>query len=278
MKIAFQGNRADVRRLTNRLAGMLSGREPDSLGIGRWYLIAMGFGALSDIKDAFIEKSRGGTDEMGIKWPPLSNSYLAYQRRFGAGEQAKLKKAAGLGAGHRYAPGNNKGLLTAEQLKRWNKLYATYFNRLLLSLPEPLAKTRAAQFAWVDLKKEGAKTKLDVFGNRQVEILRDTGILFNSLSPGVMSRSDPQSSSYQKPSKEGGEDQVFELQAGGVTVGTSVPYAAVHNFGHPSKPKMPKRQFIPEADQIPDSWWERWLGIATKGFDVAAAQLFKRAG
>ena len=30
----------------------------------------------------------------------------------------------------------------------------------------------------------GAKTKVEVLGGRQVEILRDTGVLFNSLSPG----------------------------------------------------------------------------------------------
>lgn len=270
MKLAFHGNRADVRRLTNRLAGMLSGREPDTLGIGRGYLTAIGFGALSDIKDAFVQKSRGGTDEMGVKWPPLTREYLAYGRRFGPGEQAGLKADAGLGRANRLAPGNRKGLLTAEQLKRWKKLYATYLNRLLLSLPERQAKARAAQFAWADLKREGAKTKLDVYGSRQVEILRDTGILFNSLSPGLMTKSET-SASYVKKT----DDQVFELQAGGVSVGTSVPYAAAHNYGHPAKPKLPRRQFLPEPEKIPEAWWNRWLSIAMRGFDIAAGALFR---
>lgn len=274
VRIAFNGTRADVRQQARRLAAILAGAEPDTQGVARGFLLALGFGALSDIKDAFITKARGGSDEMGIQWPPLSKEYLAYGRRFGSGEQAALKKAAGLGKGHRYAPGDKKGLLSAGQLKRWRQIYASRLARFLLSMDEGAAKGRAAQIAWATLKREGAQTKLEVYGNRTVDILRDTGILFNSLSPGMLGGIGPDAT-YTKPTGNGGDEQVFDLGAGSVAVGTTVEYAAAHNFGGP---KMPRRQFLPDSgDQVPDVWWERWFGIAIKALEAGAAMIYRGA-
>ncbi len=259
--IYFRGTREELRQLVGRLALTLSGRGDDAYGIGKGFSTVIGFAALSDIKDNFVTCANGGTGELGVTWPPLSKAYLAYGRRFGVGEQAALKKAVGLGAANRYAPGNKKGLLDAQQLKRWKQLFARYFNRLMLSLGETAAKAWAAKFAWADLKREGAKTKLDVFGNRKVQILRDTGVLLNSLSPGVLTTAGAEIN-YRKPAALGGEQQLFEATAGTVIVGTTVPYAAVHNYGHPAKPKMPRRQFLPDDErQVPDVWWQRWLDV-----------------
>lgn len=247
---------------------MLVGKSPDTQGIAKGVFIALGFAALSDIKSDFIRKSRGGVGEDGERWQPLTREYLAYGRRFGRGEQAALKKAAGLGKGNRFAPGKNKGLLTADQLKQWNRIFAQSLSRFLLSMPSPEAAARAAAVAWIELKNQGAKTKLQVYGSRKVEILRDTGVLFNSLSPGKISTIGP-NATYTKPS----ENQIFDTLKNGVIVGTNVPYAAVHNYGHASRPKMPKRQFIPE--EVPEIWWQRWLDLANKALFVGARMMYE---
>ncbi len=271
--IQFRGTRQDVRLVAAQLVAILAGRQPDVHGIARGFQLAIGFAALSDIKDAFIIKSRGGTDAMGIRWPPLSREYLAYGRRFGPGEQSRLKQGAGLGRAHSKAPGGRKGLLTAAQLKQWRKIYVRLLNRFILSEGEAEAKSHAAAIAWSVLKRHGAKTKLEVFGNRQVDILRDTGILLNSLSPGILSGSGP-SVNYSPPSSDGGAEQIFDLQPGEVIVGTNVEYASAHQKGI----GVPQRKFLPdEANPVPTVWWARWLAVANAALVVSVAFLFQRS-
>ena len=265
--VHFRGSREQARQIVGRLAGVLSGREPDHLGVARGVHAAIGFAALSDIKQDFIRKSRGETGEDGVKWRKLDPRYLAYGRRFGRGEQKALKTAAGLDKGNRYAPGGNKGLLTADQLKRWQQLFAMHLARLRLSLDEGEAKARAAQIAWAKLKSEGARTKLEVFGNRQVDIGRDTGVLLNSLSPGELANSGP-NTTYAKPTGDGGAEQIFQIMRNGVIVGTNVKYAAAFN-------KL--RPFIPEDDKIPAVWQERWLEVANQGVLIGCRMMLEAA-
>lgn len=251
--------------MVRRLAGILTGSEADTLGIARGVHTAIGFAALSDVKQDFIRKSRGETGEDGVKWKPLSPEYLAYGRRFGRGEQRDLKAAAGLGKAHRFAPGGSKGLLTVEQLKRWQKLFAQHMARLSVSMFLPEAKAAAAAMAWNTLKSEGAQTKLQVYGTRTVDINRDTGVLFNSLSPGDLSGSGA-NLTYTKPSGEGGAEQVFEIIGNGVIVGTNVAYAAAVNK---------QRPFLPKS--IPQAWLERWLAVANDAILVGARMLLGAA-
>lgn len=277
-KIHFSGTRADIRAQVFRLQRLLTGAEADPHGVARGFQLSLGFGALSDIKDAFITKSRGGTDEMGVSWPRLSPQYLAYGRRFGRGEKARLlRQAGGDPKLNRFGTGHNKGLLTAEQLKRWKKIFAQVFARYYASTGSAeFAAATAGRMAWATLKNEGAMTKLAVFGNRQVEILRDTGVLFNSLSPGTLS-GEGASTEYVKPNSDGGDQQIFSIGPGNVTVGTNVAYAASHQYGD-AKRGIPKRQFLPDNDsQVPPVWWDRWLGIAERALEAGAAILFGRA-
>lgn len=265
--VHFRGSRSECKEIAHRLAGILSGRESDDLGVAKGVHAAIGFAALSDIKQDFIRKSRGETGEDGVKWKRLSKEYLAYGRRFGRGEQATLKSSAGLGKGHRYGPGETKGLLTKEQLARWRQLFAMHFARLRLSLDDDEAKARAAMIAWAKLKSEGAKTKLEVYGNRQVDIGRDTGVLLNSLSPGELANSG-RYTTYAKPTGDGGAEQVFELLGNGVIVGSNVKYAAAFN-------KL--RPFIPEDGKIPATWQDRWLEVANQGVLVGLRMLLESA-
>ncbi len=271
--VYFQGSRRDVIRLAYRLRDILVGRQQDSHQVREGFLLSLGFAALSDIKDAYVTKADGGTDEMGVSWPDLSPKTKAYSRRFGPREQATLKKAAGLGRGHAFAPGGNRGLLTKAQLERWKQIFARNFNRLSLSLPVKEAKARAAQIAWAVIKREGAQTKLEVYGSRKVQILRDTGVMLNSLSPGVLSGTPP-AMAYSKPSGEGGDKQVFDAQGARIIVGTNDPRAGAHNNGVPGR--LPKRQIFPDnAAQIPAVWWQRWLGVGLAALKIASEDVYR---
>lgn len=265
--VHFRGGRREAERIIRALVGTITGHGSQYEDLARGVFCSVGFAALSDIQEDFKVKARGGTGADGSTWPRLSPKTLAYSRRFGPGEQSRLKKAAGLSGANRFSPGGNRGLLTAQQLKRWRQVYGTRLARLAATMPLSEAKAKAAQIAWAVLKAEGAKTKLDVYGNRQHEALRDTGILFNSLSMGRLDNG-WSGSEYVKPSGPGGDQQVFETLRNGVIVGTNVPYARVHNEGDPKK-GIPERRFIPKEGQVPQVWLDRWLGAGMRAVAVA---------
>lgn len=253
--IYFQGGKSEARKVVSTFVAALGGATNELSGLAQGVYTALGFAALSDIKADFVRKARGQTGEDGNSWPRLSPKTLAYSRRFGPGEQSRLKKSAGLGRGN-----NNRGLLSAAQDKRWKQIYGTRLARFAASMPMAAAKAKAAQVAWATLKAEGAKTKLEVYGNREHEALRDSGILLNSLSPGQIDGGESGSVAYTKPSGPGGEDQVFKTFEGGIIVGTNVPYAETHNDGDASR-GIPERRFIPRDDQVPQIWLDRWLNV-----------------
>lgn len=267
--VYLQGGKNEARRIVRALVGTLGGRAGEST-TARGVFYAIGLAALSDISADFVRKARGGVGEDGSRWKRLSPKTLAYSRRFGPGEAAGLKKAAGLGRGNRLAPGGKSGLLTAAQLKRWRKIYASRLARLAATMPLRAAKARAAQIAWATLKAEGARTKLDVYGNRPHEPLRDTGILLNSLSMGQLV-----GDSYAKPTAPGGEQQIFESLNNGIIVGTNVPYARIHNEGDPAK-GIPERRFIPKSGQVPQVWLDRWLKVGLQAVAVAIERSLAR--
>lgn len=264
--ITFHGGRQEAARIVKATLASLVGAARSEAAQG--VFIAVGIAALSDIHADFIRKARGEVGEDGNTWPRLDPKTLAYSRRFGPGEQSALKKAAGLGRANRFAPGGNKGLLTAAELKRWRKLYSASLARLAASMPLGKAKGIAAAMAWAKLKSEGAKTKLDVYGHREHEALRDTGVLLNSLSVGVESTF----GSYDPP-----EDQVFGLQENGIIIGTSVVYAGVHNEGY-AKKGIPERRFLPKPDQVPPMWLERWLTAGMRALSIGIEMNLLRRG
>lgn len=256
-QIHFRGTRDDVRAIARRLALVLTGREADSLGIRQGFLLSLGFAALSDVKAAFLTKCRGGTDEMGITWPPLQPETIA-RRRVGPGD-VKADPAI------------------KEREKIVKREYRKILKRLAVSLPENEAKARARQMAQARATRATGQTKVQTLGSRQVDMLRDTGILFNSLSPGRLSGGGVPSG-YTKPTGDGGQEQVFDLVRTGIIVGTNVIYAGTHQNGY--KPKnIPARPFLPRSEaDVPEIWWQRWLGISLTAFEAGASQLFSAGG
>lgn len=276
-KIYTKASRAEVRSAVALLGAILTARAPDQHGIAKGFMLRLSMVWLTKVKQAFLVKARGGTDEAGYKWKPLSAAYLAYGRRFGPGEQARLKRAAGLGKEHKYAPGNKVplgppkpgkvpmvtlphrvggGLLNKYQADYWWTVYLPARDRFAASMSIERAKARAAALAWNAVKKLGGKTKLEVFGSRQVDILRDTGVLFNSLSPGTVG----------SPV----EGQVLEATGAEVVVGTNVRYAIYH---HRAKKLANRRELWPDADRIPASWWDAMLRAGNRGLVEAVSLL-----
>lgn len=177
-----------------------------------------GLTALGRIKRAFIVKSRGGTDEAGERWKPLSPKTIAYSRRHPGVPRAADRAAS-----------RPSWMLSASQNERWWDLY-----RQGLAIFKG-DKASAARRAWSISKGEGAVTLLDKYGKTQVDILRDTGLLLNSLSPGVVSA-----------------EQVFRVGLGEVIVGTNRKGAAAH---HEGRGHTPQRRLWPHPNNWPANWW-----------------------
>lgn len=241
---------------------------PDVEGVAAGFRSRIGYAILSLIIPNFEELGRGQSGADGDKWKPLSKAYLAYGRRFGPTEQKDLKKAAGLGKQHKSAPGDKKGLLTPDQLKTWRKIYADRLAWYIMRESDANAKAHAAAVAWIIVKKMGGKTKLDVYGNRKVQILVDTGRGRGSLTPGTLTEFGP-GADYQRPSGKGGLDQEFNTtNQSEVVVGTNVGYMGAHHRGNR---RLPKRRLWPE--QFPSEWWSQILGSAISGL-VRIGELF----
>ncbi len=199
-----------------------------------------GLALLGRIKQAFIVKARGGTDEAGDKWVPLSPYTIAYKRRHPGVPPASVR-----------AVSRPSWMLTNKQRDRWWEMY-----RRALRMYKG-DKSHAARRAWFILKSEGAETLFDKYGNTQVEILRDTGLLLNSLSPGVTSDAD-----------------VFRVLPGEVIVGTNRKGAAEHHSGVPSR-NLPQRRLWPDPKKWPSSWWLDILEQVKQGLVDIAIQLFR---
>jgi hypothetical protein len=268
-RVYFRGSKREAIDVVNRVRMMLTGRIPDEMGVAASAFVAMGMAALSDIKADFVRKARHGVGEDGVKWQPLKQATLAYSRRFGPGEQKQLKAAHGLDRRHRFAPVGT-GLLSAEQLQDWKGHYRSNLKWLATKHPLQDAKVIAAAIAWNRVKAAGGKTKLEVYGDRPHEILRDTGVLLNSLSPGEIGGGD--GSIYTKPSTPGGPDQVFRVMGNGVIVGTNLIYAATHQYGD-AKRGIPARPFLPK--RTPPHWKRRWMRALSVALEAGLVRIMR---
>ncbi len=223
-------------------------------------MVRCGTVALGRIMRAFIEKSRGGTDEAGDSWKPLKPTTIAYGRRhrkkpgnprtqgpvFSRAKRLPWipKKQIRAGFAPSYA-------LTAKQRDRWWQVYSQGLAMFRGN------KGSAARRAWAILKREGATTLIAEYGNAKVDILRDTGLLLNSLSPGTSS-----------------SNQVFRVLPGEVIVGTNRKHAGTHHRGNPSR-GLPQRRLWPDPKRWPSSWWLDILEQARQGLIDIAIQLIK---
>lgn len=221
--VMVRKTRAEVKRILQKLPDIIGGKAPDPSGIATALLTRVGMEALSRIKQAFIVKARGGTDDAGDRWQPLSPKTIAYSktRQRGRGGRTKTEKKRDT---------HPSQALNKRQQERWWEVY-----RRQLAVYKG-NKKHAAAVAWLVLKAEGATTLVDKYGHRQVEILRDTGLLLNSLSPGATT-----------------PESIFRVGKGEVIVGTNRKGAAAHHYGVPGK--LPRRRLWPAVNRWPATWW-----------------------
>ena len=88
----------------------------NNTAVAQALMTRVGLTALGRIKQAFVVKARGGTDEAGDRWPPLSPKTIAYSvtRSRGRGGRTKVEKGR---------PSSQSQALTAKQQARWWDLY-----------------------------------------------------------------------------------------------------------------------------------------------------------
>lgn len=234
---------------------------------------AMGGGAIADtmmtrvgmvlkerIRDAFITKARGGTDEAGESWKPLSKNTIAYSRRHryleGNPQESRVfnraKKKGWIPKSKQRAPYAPSFALTDKQNERWWQVFSKY-----LAIYKG-NKGHAAAVAWIILKSEGAHTLMELYGDAKVEILMSTGILFNSFSPGL-----------------NGTGKVFAVGPGYVIVGTNAPWAAVHHKGSKNG-RIPQRRLWPPVNKWPSSWWTDMLEQVWSGITDLAQEIIRK--
>lgn len=227
--------RFGAQELRNRLVGLvaaLGGNARNELIDGAKLRVAVAF--FSKIKEAFVVKARGGTDEAGLSWPRLKAETLAYTRRGVIRKATKQQVKA--------------GRLKFDSLRAYNVAYRRELARLSMSLPREEARRRAKNIAvYESQQRTGGQTKIATARTLNpgvdYEILRDTGVLLNSINPGTIA-----GDSYTpKPG------QIATLSHGELLVGTNVAYAATHHYGRADK-GIPARPLWPEANQVPQSW------------------------
>lgn len=200
--IYFRGTRADVRRIIQQAIRIATATGQDTLGVRQAVQYRMGNALLSKVQQAFVVKSRGGTDEAGIKWPPLARSTI--QRRLAktdfAGLQRKVKNA----------------------------------------------KSKEA--------KKRAQAVLDMA--HDVDILRDTGLMLRSFSPGV------------EDGTSAAAFQVIKAEPGLIIIGTNrYPW---HHKGS-KKTNLPARNLWPVDGRLPETWWMAIRGAGVRGFAAVLA-------
>lgn len=191
----------------------------DLRGKHREFVSRLAYHLFKRIYNAFLQKSTGNADSLGLRWKPLKPETIA-QRPITPADRVRW----GITKEHRY-----RGLLTASQDARWRAIFRSIFSRLMLTeSDEREAKATAAKIAWSILKREGALTKIATLGTRNVPILIRTGRLLESLKP------QPLVNGEYIPSA----DQVFRWNGKLLEIGTSVPYAA---YQHKTRRLWPKR-------------------------------------
>lgn len=236
--ISTRANRADIGRLLAKIPRLINNPGDASNAVNA-FKVRIGLQALSLIKQAFITKAKGGTDEAGDSWPQLAKSTIAYSRRH----------PGVLWPGKKRAPYRPSWMLTEAQRKRWWELNAKH----------------GAAIAWTIIKEEGGKTLIGEYGDTPVQTLRDTGLLLNSLSPGIQ----PDAAGSSPPNVP---QQVFQVTSDAVIIGTNRKHAVSHHQGIPGK--LPQRRLWPEPMRWPSSWWDMILDQARQGLlDIVAHYL-----
>ncbi len=272
VRITWRGTRQQLIDALGRIPKILAGLLPDPGGVVKALLLRIGGVLLSKIQQAYITASEGQTNKLGITWQKLSPVTLLLRRTGAQGPKALAKLKARI-AGMPAATQARIKRQYRQQLAILHNLdpFSLRHRRAALRILNKKAKkglvtpTRYKQLR--KLLTGGVKpAQLEHFALAQATalILRDTGALLNSLSPGTASA-----------------DKILKADVGKVIVGTNTKYFKYHQSDRPrakkkdGTDKLPRRQILPDAGKpIPAEWYaamsaEFAKGIASKPFLLA---------
>lgn len=250
-------SRDDVLRRLRSLPVMASGRSSAAQESARGLALRLGVVTMSFLKEAFIVKSRGGTDAAGEQWAPLSPYTIRKRLEKGSLRKRDLPRKARR-ALDRFQKAKDEYTKAVARLGGFKKAKRSTIDKAK-SKVDRLEKKLAKYTAKLDKARAALDTAI-----ANIEILRDTGRMFNSLSPGE--------------SGELNDDGVLRVNPGEIVFGTNVEYAAEHMEGRPvataKGPPMPARPLWPEPKKWPAQWWDQLSQAAADGLiDVAVSVL-----
>lgn len=232
VRVTFRGTREQLTALLRQVPATLAGRLPDPTGTVQGLQLRVGMTALSLIRQAFVVKSRGGTDEAGLKWAPLAPSTIA-RRRLGPGDRKSTTLKA-------------RAPQLSEKERRAIARDARDREALLVARGVSPGRARGLGRAQAEAagRARGLVTgKGAVLASRTVEILRDTGVLLASLGPGQV-------------------DNILKAVPGQAVVGSNLDRATWHHRGTPT---IPARRLWPAPDRWPESWMRQIYGQLVQG-------------
>ena len=159
---------------------------------------------MARVNKAFWDKAKGGTDDLGNKWKPLSPATHAYKPM----SPIELNT-------YEIDDTLTRGLLTPDQNKLWQTIFARTYNRLVKKgIGTKEAKKQAGERAWAVIKARGARTKIGL--GRITDINIRYGRLVASTAPGQVVNN-----RYYPPKNQ----QVKFRPRGGTTIKLTLPYA-----------------------------------------------------
>ena len=261
--VNVHAKRREVATLLRRLPEIAAGRRGGAAVFVRAMHVRLGLAALGHIREAFVVKARGGTGQRLEQVFAQCAEEALDRRRHLTLPRAGTPALSGARSPKPKARAKDRPswMLTEIQRKRWWEVY----RRKLAQYRGD--KAHAAAVAWLVLKDEGATTLMATYGGASVEILRDTGLLLSSLTPGAPP-AEAESSPPRRP------HQAFRLGRGEVVVGTTRPWARTHHEGVPGK--IPQRRLWPPVPRWPAAWWADILTQARDGLIQVALYLLGR--
>jgi hypothetical protein len=153
-------------------ADVLKGRSRKYRSVHTIYKSVLIREVMVRINRAFWTKAKGGTDDLGNKWLPLSPATHAYK------PLSPIEKNT-----YKIDDKLVRGLLTPEQNKIWQAIFSKTYSRLVKrGTSSNEAKKIAAKRAWAVIKAKGARTKIGL--NRITDINVRYGRLVASTAPG----------------------------------------------------------------------------------------------
>lgn len=242
--IYWRGSRESLLKVIHAVPAALAGKVSERADIARAVSARIGNTLLADVKLDFERKAQGMIGEDGNQWAP--NTPRTVIRKLLKNKKT-LNQKNETGEAFRQRMEEYKKRVR-EATKKLRSTYVTSSDPTIRRNQEALLRkavaTAVGYYPHEIREEEGDKFK-DVLPFSLTQILRDVGLLFNSLSAGV------EEHPYSGPDSQ---YQVFKPVPGSIAVGTNLIYAATHQHGDPTR-HIPARPFLPEDGKpLPKEW------------------------